>query len=424
MIAGAGIAAVASGVGIASQNIIYGQFVTAFTDFGSGAAAAENFRNSGATLALYFFIVGIGRFVTAYIYNSLLTYSAYRIVRNFRHDYLKSALRQEVAYYDSGTSGSIATQAYSSGRAVQNGISEKLGLTIQGISAFVSSFIIAFITNWKLTLIICVIAPATVAVMGVCAFIEAGYENKILECYGLANSFAEGVLASVRTVHAFEMRSRLVDKFDVFLQKAHWWGDKISHLLGILFSAEYTIVYLGNGLAFWRGVHMLADGEIANTGDVFTVLLCVVIAALSITQLAPYSIEFTRAASAAAQLFILIDRKTAIDPFDSAGEEPTSVEGAVTFENVTFAYPTRPNVTVLDNFSLHAPPGKVTALVGHSGSGKSTIIGLIERWYNPLSGSIKLDGRSIDSLKTSWLRRTVRLVQQVSRVRLICATRG
>ncbi|KAH8724990.1 lipid A export ATP-binding/permease protein msbA [Phaeosphaeriaceae sp. PMI808] len=412
LLAIASIAALASGVGIASQNIIFGQFVTAFTDFGSGQAAADSFQKAGATLALYFFYLGVGRLVMAYIYNSLLTYSAYRIVRNIRNDYLKSALRQEVAYFDLGTSGSIATQAYSSGRLVQNGISEKLGLTLQGASAFISSFIIAFVTNWKLTLIICVIAPLTVIVMTVCAFIQAGYEAKILECYAQANSFAEGVLASIRTVHAFEMRARLVNNFDAFLVKAHWWGNKISMLFGILFSAEYTIIYLGNALAFWRGIHMLASGEIINTGDVFTVLLSVVIAALSITQLAPYSIEFTRAASAAAQLFVLIDRQTAIDPLDPSGEQPPSLTGVVELENVSFAYPTRPNVTVLDNFSLQAPAGKVTALVGHSGSGKSTIVGLIERWYNPASGVIKLDDQPITSLNIAWLRRNIRLVQQ------------
>jgi ATP-binding cassette subfamily B (MDR/TAP) protein 1 len=412
MIGVAGVAALASGVGIASQNIIFGQFVTAFTEFGSGEAAADNFRNSGQTLALYFFFLGVGRLVMAYIYNALLTYSAYRIVRNVRHAYLKAALRQEVAYYDLGNSGSIATQAYSSGRLIQAGVSEKLGLTVQGLSAFLSSFIIAFVTNWKLTLIICAIAPLTVAVMIGCAFIEAGYEAKILEYYALANAFAEGVLSSIRTVHAFEIRSRLVDRFDLYLTKAHWWGNKISLLFGILFSAEYTIIYLGNALAFWRGIRMLANGEIAETGDVFTVLLSVVIAALSITQLAPYSIEFTRAASAAAQLFILIDRQTAIDPFDASGEQPASLIGDVELEGITFSYPTRPNVTVLDNFSLQAPAGKVTALVGQSGSGKSTIVGLLERWYNPTSGAIKLDGRPIDSLNLAWLRRNIRLVQQ------------
>ncbi|KAK2026093.1 ABC transporter [Colletotrichum zoysiae] len=408
----AGFAAIASGVGIASQNIIFGQFITVFTELETDPAGAESFRRYGSRLALYLICLAIGRFVMAYIYNTLLHYTAYRIVRNIRHEYVKSALRQEVAYFDFGTGGSIATQAYSSGRLVHNGISEKLGLTIQGISAFISSFIIAFLTNWKLALIVCCIAPLTVAVMAVTSFIEAGYETRILNYHAMANSFAEGVISSIRTVHAFEMRSRLIKKFDSFLVEAHRWGDKSSLPLGILFSAEYTIIYCGDALGFWQGIRMISSGEIANTGDVFTVLLSVTVAAISITQLAPYCIEFTRAASGAVQLFLLIDRKSSIDPFDPSGDQPNLEKGDVELEHITFAYPTRPNATILEDFSLKVPAGKTTALVGQSGSGKSTIVGLLERWYNPSSGTIKLDGRPIDTLNIGWLRRNVRLVQQ------------
>jgi ATP-binding cassette subfamily B (MDR/TAP) protein 1 len=84
---------------------------------------------------------------------------------------------------------------------------------------------------------------------------------------------------------------------------------------------------------------------------------------MQITMLAPYSIDFTRAATSAAVLFKLIDRESAIDPFDKGGEQPSEVAGLVELEDVTFAYPTRPNTTVLHNFSLRVPAGKVTALV-------------------------------------------------------------
>lgn len=176
---------------------------------------------------------------------------------------------------------------------------------------------------------------------------------------------------------------------------------------------------------------MLARGDIKTSGDIFTYVLCIVtfllfnwltdcrvllsvaIGSMQITMLAPYSVDFTRATTSAAVLFKLIDRQSAIDPFDKSGGQLSEVEGVVELENVTFAYPTRPNTTVLDNFSLRVPAGKVTALVGPSGSGKSTIVGLIERWYNPSSGTIKLDGHPIDQLNLNWLRKTVRLVQQV-----------
>ncbi|KID98618.1 ATP-binding cassette multidrug transport protein ATRC, partial [Metarhizium majus ARSEF 297] len=408
----AAFAAIASGAAIALQNLVFGRFVTVLTDFTSGKSTGADMRRDSSTLALYFVYIGIGRFVLAYTYNSLLTYNAYRIVRNIRYAYLKAALSQEIAFFDLGTGGSISTQATTNGRLIQGGISEKLGLTFQGLSAFVTGFIVAFATNWKLTLITLCIAPATIVVMAVTGIIEAGLETKILDIYAQANSFSEGVLASARTVHAFEMRSRLVNKFDEYLIEAHRVGNKISPLFGILFSSEYCIIYLGFGLAFWQGVHMLGRGEIKSSGEVFTVLLSVVIAAVSLTSLAPYFIEFTRAASGAAQLFTLIDRQSAIDPFDESGEKPSDVVGHIELENVTFSYPSRPGTSVLDAFTLDIPSGKVTALVGQSGSGKSTIIGLVERWYNVTSGSIKLDGREIKHLNINWLRKNVRLVQQ------------
>ncbi|OHF02855.1 ABC transporter [Colletotrichum orchidophilum] len=404
--------AVGAGAGVALQNLIFGSFVTTIQDFTTGQSTPQHFRNEVSKLALYFVYLGIARFVLAYGYISLTTFSAYRITRNIRHRYLHAALRQEVAFYDIGSGGSIATQAISNGRLIQVGIAEKLALTFQGLAVFVTAFIIAFVTQWKLTLIVCCIAPVILVVMGVVSTIEAGLETEILDIYAQAGSFSEGILSSARTVHAFEIRSRLVQKFDKFLGDAHRIGNKKSALFGVLFSFEYFVIYAGFALAFWQGIHMLNRGEITQSGDIFTVLLSVVIGATSLTMLAPYVIEFTRAASAAAQLFKLIDRVSEIDPFDKSGHQPTETVGVVDLENITFEYPTRPGVTVLDNYSLHVPAGKVTALVGSSGSGKSTIIGLIERWYNPKSGTIKLDGQPIDALNLNWLRKNVRLVQQ------------
>lgn len=140
--------------------------------------------------------------------------------------------------------------------------------------------------------------------------------------------------------------------------------------------------------------------------------MSVIVAATSLTSIMPYMIEFTRAASAASELFQLMDRTSSIDPFDERGQKPTDVTGYIDLDSVSFAYPTRPDVKVLKDFSLQIPAGKTTALVGASGSGKSTIIGLIERWYNPLSGTIKLDGQPVETFNLKWLRQHVRLVQQ------------
>lgn len=263
------------------------------TDFANGKATPAHFRSEASRLtyvavppsvqdishiltracqknSLYFVYLGIARFALSYLYNALLTYASYRIVRNLRAAYLRAALSQEVAFFDRGAAGSIATQATNNGRLIQGGISEKFGLTFQGLAAFVTAFVVAFVTHWKLTLITLCIAPAIILVMGGISVPQAAIETRILDTHAQANAFAEGVLASAHTVHAFEMRSRLVARFDTFLEEAHCLGKKNSPLFGMLFSTEYAIIYLGFGLAFWQGVNMIARGEIQNPGQVFT----------------------------------------------------------------------------------------------------------------------------------------------------------
>lgn len=206
----------------------------------------------------------------SYAYNLLLTYTAHRITRNIRFEFLRAALRQEVAFYDFGTGGSIATQATSNGRLIQSGISEKLGLAFQGISAFVVAFIVAFTAQWKLTLICICIAPATLLIMGTVSAMQTGLMIKSMGIYMHANSFVEGVLGGIRAVHAFEIRERLVQKFSEHLEQGRLVGKKQSPLLGVMFSSQYTIIQLGFGLAFWQGIRMLARGEIEDSGQIFT----------------------------------------------------------------------------------------------------------------------------------------------------------
>jgi ATP-binding cassette, subfamily B (MDR/TAP), member 1 len=224
---------------------------------------------TNARVSLYFFIIGIGRFLLTFGYGTLFTLAAYRTTRNIRHLYLKAGLSQEVAYFDAGTGGSIAVQATSNGRLIQAGVSEKLGLVVQGLAAFVSAFVLAFVTQWKLTLITCCIAPATLIVMGISSTIEAAIETNILKIHAQAGFFAESILSSARTVNAFGLRSRLVKDLDKYLQASRTLGNKKNALFGCMFSAEYFIVFAGVGLCFWQGIKMIATREVEAAGDVF-----------------------------------------------------------------------------------------------------------------------------------------------------------
>ncbi|KAK1147147.1 hypothetical protein N8T08_001886 [Aspergillus melleus] len=407
-------AAIVSGVALALVNLVMGNFLTLLSNFSFSDADSipENFMPAVRNSALQFVYIGIARLVATYIYASLSTYVGYRLTRNVRQSYLRAAFSQEIAYYDRDVSGSISQQATTNGKLIQSGIAEKFGIVIQAISTFVAAFVIAFVSQWKLTLILIFMVPLLLIVLGTAGGIDAKIETTILQVYTQASSYAENVLAGVRTLQAFSLRPRVMAKYDTYLQDAYTKGMKKNKLYGIVFGGQYFVVYAGMGLAFWQGIAMLDRGEISDLGTVFTVLFSVIMAANTVMQVTPHMATFSRAATAASELFALIDRQSEINPFNDSGDKPQETAGVIDLHGISFSYPTRPDVTVLEDFTLNISAGKVTALVGPSGSGKSTIIGLLERWYNPIAGSIFLDRKDISQINLQWLRTNVRLVQQ------------
>jgi ABC-type multidrug transport system fused ATPase/permease subunit len=149
-------------------------------------------------------------------------------------------------------------------------------------------------------------------------------------------------------------------------------------------------------------------------GTVVNVFFAIIIAAFAISQAAPNLSTFGAATGAAASVFDLIDRQPEIDNLSTTGltPDPSTVKGKLEFRNVTFAYPSRPSVRVLDNFSLVIEAGTNVALVGPSGCGKSSLVALVQRWYSPQEGVILLDDIPLQDYNIQWLRERYGLVLQ------------
>ena len=157
---------------------------------------------------------------------------------------------------------------------------------------------------------------------------------------------------------------------------------------------------------------MLILFSIASAGDVVNVFMAIVIGSVSLAQLAPELDAVTNGRGAAAKLYETIDRVPDIDSANPDGLEPEKVEGHITFENINFNYPSRPNVAVVKDLSVSFLAGKTAALVGASGSGKSTVIALVERFYDPRSGVVKLDGIDLKELNIKWLHTRISLAHK------------
>ncbi|KAF2258210.1 multidrug resistance protein 1 [Lojkania enalia] len=406
------IAAIAAGTLLPLMDLIFGKFVTSFTGFATGTLSAAGYRSEVNKYTLYFVYLFIAKFALVYIHSSFISISAIRTTKALRIDFLEHTLRQNIAFFDGPGTGSVTAQATTNGNNVNTGISEKLTLTIQGISTFVSAFVIAFAVQWKLAFITISIVPTIIVVTGVCVGIDTKQESAMNAIYGKAGQLAEEVFSTMRTVHSFWLNPLISRKYDAYLAKAMKVGMKKSPNYAVLFSTEFFCVYSGYGLAFWQGIRMYTSGEITESGDVFTVILAVIVAATAMTTIAPQILALTKASSAAEELFRTIDRKSEIDPLNENGKVPRDCAGHIEVQDVHFAYPARPDIQVLKGLTLSIPPNKTTALVGASGSGKSTIIGLMERWYDSSAGILTLDGVDIRELNLRWLRTNMRLVQQ------------
>lgn len=403
---------VLSGATLPLMSLIFGQFTNQFSTFSVGDSNRESFTNAVNDLILWFIYLFIVRFAIVYFANVAISTAAIRTTAAIRRAFLEATLRQEVWHFDKISIGSAASQVTTNGNRINQGLADKLAYIAQGIGLFFSSFIIALAVQWKLSLIIMSIVPATIISVAGCIAADAPIEARITRIYSRAAVLAQEAISTVKTVHAFWAQEKLTEKYNVYLEEAFQEGKKKSPIYGILFSTEWFLVLSGTALAFWQGFRMYASGEIGSVGTVFTVVLSVTLGATAMSIIAPQIQSITNASSAASELFSVIDKKSELDPLATEGKQPQTCHGEIEVRNLSFAYPTRPESQVLHSLNLSIPAGKTTALVGASGCGKSTLVGLLERWYVPNSGEILLDGIDISQYNTKWLRSRIRLVQQ------------
>ncbi|UPX10227.1 ABC-type xenobiotic transporter [Ascochyta rabiei] len=280
-------AAIAADTLLPIMDLVFEKLVTAFNGFAVGTIGPAGYRFQVNNYTLYFVYLFVAKFALVYIHSVLISIAAIRATWAPRIDLSKHILRQNIAYFDSDAAASVTVQATTNGNSVNDDISEKLTLTIHGVSTFVSAFIVAFIIQWKLTLITIGIVLTIFIVTGICVGIDTKNGAQLLPIYSKAGLIAEKVFATVRTVHSFRLNPLLSKRYDKLLGDAMEVGMKKSPNLAVLFLPELFCVYCGYGLAFWQGIRRYQSGEISEVGDVFTVTIAVIFAATAMTQIAP-----------------------------------------------------------------------------------------------------------------------------------------
>ncbi|KAB1209235.1 ABC transporter B family member 2 [Morella rubra] len=335
-----------------------------------------------------------------------------RQAAKMRMAYLRSMLNQDISVFDTEAStGEVIAAITSDILVVQDALSEKVGNFIHYISRFLAGFIIGFARVWQITLVTLSIVPLIAIAGGLYAWVATGLIARVRKSYVKAGEIAEEVIGNVRTVQAFAAEERAVRSYKTALMNTYKYGKKGGLAKGLGLGSMHCVLFLSWALLVWF-TSIVVHKNISNGGESFTTMLNVVIAGLSLGQAAPDITAFIRAKAAAYPIFEMIERDNLSRKSSKTGRKLDKIEGHLQFQNVSFSYPSRPDVVIFNKLCLDIAPGKILALVGGSGSGKSTVISLIERFYEPLSGAILLDGHDTRELDLKWQRQQIGLVNQ------------
>ncbi|KAI9166930.1 LOW QUALITY PROTEIN: MDR efflux pump ABC3 [Paramyrothecium foliicola] len=349
------IASIGAGITLPLMNVVFGQFVGNFSDFttpGAGGPSREEFASTLDRLALSAAI---------------------------RLHYLEHLLAQSVHVLDSMPPGYATTTITSTSNTLQLGISEKLGVFIEYTALIIAAIVVAFTYSWELTLVTssCIFFIA-LSVSILLPQIVKGH-GRMTKSEGKASAVASETLASIRMISACGAESRMASKYSEFVRESCRHAQFMSPFIATQFGFVFFGAFGAFALAFWYGAKMFVEGRMDSVGTITIVLLSVMMTVFSLERTSTPLLAVSKATVAACQFFTVIDA-----PRPEYGHlkdpEVTATEDIV-LENVTFAYPSRPHVKILDELDLTIEAGKITAIVGPSGSGKSTVVGLIERWY-------------------------------------------
>mmetsp|Transcript_14452 Transcript_14452/g.28543 ORF Transcript_14452/g.28543 Transcript_14452/m.28543 type:complete len:648 (-) Transcript_14452:143-2086(-) len=405
-----------------------------------GGNQADAVVDSVNSICLQFCILGGILFVVAWLAEACFKSSGLRQSAEWRKAYVSAIIHQDIAWYDTHNPSELSSRVAESTQMIEEGISSKLSMGSRFFFQGVFGVVLAFVFKWDMALVLLGVSP--LAGFGAWYMSKATMEgqSKMADAYAKAGGTASETLSEMRTVTSFNMQDVQAQKYAATLETARAAGVtksvKVGFANGMLFASGNLMmaVGLGYGCAMRAGelerTKFSLDGIEGNCGytmyvnagyvgeckfsgaDLLIAMFCLQIGAQGLGMVEPSITAFVKARKAAAQIIALTGRVPPINSFSDAGEKPTSVQGLIQFENVEFTYPSRPDQPVCNGYNLHIPAGTTCALVGASGSGKSTAIQLIERFYDPSSGVVKFDGRDIRTLNVKWLRQQIGLVGQ------------
>ncbi|KAF1316345.1 Atp-binding protein, partial [Globisporangium splendens] len=412
LMSGGLLAAVVSGSSLPSINIVFANAVTALNNSQFPTTNGVD-MDSLTDCALTLLGIGVWVLVSEFFTVALLTHSAARQTRVMREAVMESLVYQEMAWFDTSNPFSLSSDIGGNMVVIQEGLGRKMGQFVKHTTQVILAVTVGITRAWNVGLGI----AATFPLFMISIYLFVAYISKSTNLesdeFSQAGAVAEEALTSVGTVMAFNAQQSMADRFKSFLYSGDVTYRKFSKVIAtaIAFIQFASFVLFGYGL--WLGGHLVAnqDTVVPTMKKALPAIMVEIAGLLAIGSAAP-ALEALASAKAAAVYILQIEKQRSMIDCRATGRELDVIAGSITFRDVVFAYPTRPRELVLKSCSFTIPAGQRVALVGPSGGGKSTLINLIERLYDPAFGHVAIDDIDIRKLGVRWLRKQFGVVRQ------------
>uniref|UniRef100_UPI00358EA8DA ATP-dependent translocase ABCB1-like isoform X2 n=1 Tax=Myxine glutinosa TaxID=7769 RepID=UPI00358EA8DA len=386
----------------------FGKIIGVFGKTDSDARRADT-----ALYSAMFLILGVISFFAFFLQGYMFGKSGEHLTMRLRGQVFKAMLRQEISWFDDHRHGVgvLTTRLATDASQVQGASGVQMGLALQTLASLATGIILAFIHGWQLTLLVLAMIP----VIAVSTFIQfrtlSGHVGKSKDALEEAGKVATEAVANIRTVVSLTREQVFYDLYMSKLSVIYRQNLRSSPVNGLSYGFSQCTIFFIDAAIFRFGAWLIANGH-TTFENFFIVFAALIFSAMMVGQNSSMVPDYAKAKESAGRILKLMQTVPSIDSSSTAGQTPTECHGEVEFQDICFHYPTRPGVSVLDKLNVVVHKGQTLALVGASGCGKSTLTQLLERFYDPLNGAVRLDGKALPELQVSWLRAQLGVVFQ------------
>ena len=397
---GAIFVALSIGTGLA-----YPQVIRLIIDDGVQAGRTARLNQLAIALVVILLVESVATFVRDYCFNL----GAERVAARLRRLVFETLLRQDVHFFDKRETGEITTRLWADVPVLQFVLGEDLADAMRFSVFAITGTGLLFYTSVPLTLLTLLAVPPIVVATSLLGRRVRMLSTDLQRAHADAGAAAAEVIGGIRTVRAFSRERAEADRYERQTARALEFARRKIVSASALGAVSFVAGECAAVLAIWVGGHLIVSGRL-TTGALISFILYALLVARGFRNASRFVAESMRAIGATHWIFELIGATPQI-PLDG-GARPEELEPSIALEGVRFRYPARTEVEALKGIDLRISPGEVVALVGKSGSGKSTVLNLLLRFYDPDEGRVCIGGRDVRELDPAWFRRQMATVLQ------------